>query len=257
MSYSRRIDRPNYAELNPFRLYMNANQYSIGNPFLRPSFTDNIEVYYMFKDKFSTSLNYTHNSNLYGQIPIVDLKTNTQVYTNINFLSSDIFSLSTIYSMKKSFLQSDFQWDLSYSNSYSNSQITYSSLKGFSSSFTLSNQIKTPLKGLTMNLFGMYSFPGITSLVTYNSYYTINTGVMYRTKNKKFVYGLSINDVFKSMLPQVQMYSNGVILEGTNYSDNRSIRFSLTYNFGNNKVQVEEREIKNEEEIGRTKSEEK
>ena len=80
---------------------------------------------------------------------------------------------------------------------------------------------------------------------------------MYRSKNKKFVYGLSINDVFKSMLPQVQMYSNGVILEGTNYSDNRSIRFSLTYNFGNNKVQVEEREIKNEEEIGRTKSEEK
>ncbi len=256
-SYSRRIDRPNYAELNPFRLYMNANQYSIGNPFLRPSFTDNIEVYYMFKDKFSTSLNYTHNSNLYGQIPIVDLKTNTQVYTNINFLSSDIVSLSTIYSMKKSFLQSDFQWDLSYSNSYSNSQITYSSLKGFSSSFTLSNQIKTPLKGLTMNLFGMYSFPGITSLVTYNSYYTINTGVMYRSKNKKFVYGLSINDVFKSMLPQVQMYSNGVILEGTNYSDNRSIRFSLTYNFGNNKVHVEDREIKNEEEISRTKSEEK
>jgi cytochrome c oxidase cbb3-type subunit 3 len=72
-----------------------------------------------------------------------------------------------------------------------------------------------------------------------------------------WIHGGSINDVFKSMLPQVQMYSNGVILEGTNYSDNRSIRFSLTYNFGNNKVHVEDREIKNEEEISRTKSEEK
>lgn len=252
-SYSRRIDRPNYAELNPFRLYMNANQYSIGNPFLRPSFTDNIEVYYIFKDKFSSTFNYSQSSNLYSQIPIVDLKTNTQVYTNMNFLSSDIFSLTTVYSLKKSFIQSDFQWDFSYSNSYSNSEITYSSLKGFSSSLNLSNQIKTPIKGLSMNLFGMYSFPGISGLFKYNSFYSVNTGFIYRSKNKKFVYGLSINDVFKSNKPRVQMYSNGVILDGLNYNDNRSVRFSLTYNFGNNKVQVEDNAIKNEEEINRTK----
>ena len=51
------------------------------------------------------------------------------------------------------------------------------------------------------------------------------------------------------------MYSNGVLLDVVNYNDNQSVRFSLTYNFGNKKVQIEDKEIKNNEEIERTKSE--
>ena len=253
VNYSRRIDRPNYAELNPFRIYLNANQYTIGNPFLRPSFADNFELFYMYKDKFSTTLNYAYNSNLYSQIPIVDEKTNTQVYTNINFLTTHFYTFTAIYTLNYKWLQSNLQWTTNYSKSYSNSKITYSSLEGFSSSFNLSNQIKTPIKRLSMSLDGIYSFPGITGLVKMQSYYTINSGFMYRTKNKKFVLGLTINDIFRSMRPKMQMYSNGVLLYVINYKDNRSVRFSLTYNFGNNKVQVENREIKNEEEIDRTK----
>ena len=253
LNYTRRIDRPNYAELNPFRLYLNANQYSIGNPYLRPSFADNLELFYMYKDNFSTSLNYAHNSNLYGQIPIVDVNTNTQVYTNINFLTTDLYTLSTMYSLKNKWLQSDIQGNVSYSEAYSNSKITYSSLKGFSSNINLSNQIKTPIKRLSMTLSGMYSFPGITGLVKMESYYTINSGFMYRSKNRKFVFGLTLSDIFRSMRPNMQMYSNGVLLDVVNYKDSRCVRFSLTYNFGNNKVQVDDQVIKNEEEIDRTK----
>ena len=253
VNYSRRIDRPNYAELNPFRLYLNANQYTIGNPFLRPSFADNFEVFYYYKDKFSTTLNYAHNSNLYGQIPIVDVNTNKQIYTNINFLTTDFYTLSTTYSLRNNWLQSDVQWSANYSEAYSASKITYTSLKGFSSSLNLSNQIKTPIKRLSMTLNGIYSFPGISGLVKMESFYTVNSGFMYRSKNRQFVFGLSINDIFRSMRPKIQMYSNGVLLDVVNYKDNRSVRFSLTYNFGNNKVQVEDREIKNEEEIDRTK----
>ena len=104
-----------------------------------------------------------------------------------------------------------------------------------------------------MTLNGIYSFPGISGLVKMESFYTVNSGFMYRSKNRQFVFGLSINDIFRSMRPKIQMYSNGVLLDVVNYKDNRSVRFSLTYNFGNNKVQVEDREIKNEEEIDRTK----
>ena len=78
---------------------------------------------------------------------------------------------------------------------------------------------------------------------------------MYRTKNRKFVIGLTISDIFRSMKPLMKMYSNGVLLDVVNYNVNQSVRFSLTYNFGNKKVQVEDVEIKNNEEIGRTKTE--
>ena len=76
---------------------------------------------------------------------------------------------------------------------------------------------------------------------------------MYRSKNRKFVFGLTLSDIFRSMRPNMQMYSNGVLLDVVNYKDSRCVRFSLTYNFGNNKVQVDDQVIKNEEEIDRTK----
>ena len=41
-SYSRRIDRPNYGQLNPFVFYLDPYTYEEGNPNLQPQFTDNI-----------------------------------------------------------------------------------------------------------------------------------------------------------------------------------------------------------------------
>jgi hypothetical protein len=108
---------------------------------------------------------------------------------------------------------------------------------------------------LSVTLSGSYAFPSTTGIVNVESYYGVNSGLMYRTKNRKFVVGLTINDIFRSMKPLMKMYSNGVLLDVVNYNDNQSIRFSLTYNFGNKKVQLEDVEIKNDEEIERTKLE--
>lgn len=254
-NYAKRLDRPDYAQLNPFRFYVNANQYAIGNPFLRPSYTGNYELYFMFKDKFSSTLGLNHTTDAYGQIPVVDVATNKQVYTYINYLSYDYLTLNLVYSLKNRWLQSDLQGNVGYSKAYSNSSITYAKLEGFSANVMISNQIKTPIKGLSLSVTGNYVFPSTSGIVQMGSYYGVNSGVMYRTKNRKFVYGLTCNDMFRSMKPLMKMYSNGVFLDVVNYNDNQSIRFSLTYNFGNKKVQIEDKEIKNNEEIERSKTE--
>ena len=254
-NYAKRLDRPDYAQLNPFRFYVNANQYAIGNPFLRPSYTGNYELYFMYKDKFSSTFGLNRTTDAYGQIPVVDVATNNQVYTYINYLSYDYFTLNLAYSYKNTWLESDAQYTLGYSKAYSNSTITYANVEGFSANLMVTNQIKTPKKGLSVTLVGSYAFPSTTGIVKVESYYGVNSGVMYRTKNRKFVVGLTFNDIFQSMKPLMKMYSNGVLLDVINYNDNQSVRFSLTYNFGNNKVQVEDKSIKNEEEIERSKTE--
>lgn len=254
-NYAKRLDRPDYAQLNPFRFYVNANQYAIGNPFLRPSYTGNYELYFIYKDKFSSTFGLNHTTDAYGQIPVVDVATNKQVYTYFNYLSYDYFTLNLAYSYKNTWIQSDVQCNVGYSKAYSNSTITYSKVNGFSTNLMVSNQIKTPKKGLSVTLVGSYAFPSTTGIVKVESYYGLNSGLMYRTKNRKFVVGLTFNDIFRSMKPLMKMYSNGVLLDVVNYNDNQSVRFSLTYNFGNKKVQIEDKEIKNDEEIERTKSE--
>src|SRR5699024_5908841 len=44
LSYGRRIDRPMYSYLDPFREYFNIYSYREGNPFLRPAYNNNLEL---------------------------------------------------------------------------------------------------------------------------------------------------------------------------------------------------------------------
>ncbi len=59
LSLSRRINRPTYNQLNPFRSYVDATSYRTGNPYLRPETSYNIELTHTFKEKFSAALTYS------------------------------------------------------------------------------------------------------------------------------------------------------------------------------------------------------
>lgn len=54
--YSRRIDRPNYKDLNPFTYPLDRYTFYGGNPFLLPSYSDNIEITHTYKNKMTTGL---------------------------------------------------------------------------------------------------------------------------------------------------------------------------------------------------------
>ncbi|PKP14745.1 MAG: hypothetical protein CVU07_13295, partial [Bacteroidetes bacterium HGW-Bacteroidetes-23] len=43
-NYNKRINRPSYNNLNPFRFYSTPFNFAEGNPFLQPSFSDNFEI---------------------------------------------------------------------------------------------------------------------------------------------------------------------------------------------------------------------
>jgi hypothetical protein len=63
INYGRRIDRPYYQDLNPFLSPIDKFTYYTGNPFLKPSFTDNIELSHTYKSKFTTTLSYSKTRN--------------------------------------------------------------------------------------------------------------------------------------------------------------------------------------------------
>ncbi|KQS36325.1 TonB-dependent receptor [Pedobacter sp. Leaf194] len=59
LNYGRRIDRPYYQDLNPFYSPLDKFTYYVGNPFLRPAFTQSIELSHTFKNKITTTLGYS------------------------------------------------------------------------------------------------------------------------------------------------------------------------------------------------------
>ncbi|WP_316766076.1 outer membrane beta-barrel protein [Pedobacter frigiditerrae] len=73
INYGRRIDRPYYQDLNPFLSPIDKFTYYTGNPFLKPSFTDNIELSHTYKSRFTTTLSYSKTRNDVNEtIEIVD-----------------------------------------------------------------------------------------------------------------------------------------------------------------------------------------
>jgi outer membrane receptor protein involved in Fe transport len=59
LNYGRRIDRPYYQDLNPFFSPLDKFTYYVGNPFLKPSFTQSIELSHTYKSKITTTFGYS------------------------------------------------------------------------------------------------------------------------------------------------------------------------------------------------------
>ncbi len=86
-SYSRRVDRPTGAILNPFRLYNGPLAYSQGNPNLKPQTTDSYELGYEIRDKtgtyYSATLYYRDNRKSFTTVT-EDLGAGVLLTTNEN-----------------------------------------------------------------------------------------------------------------------------------------------------------------------------
>ncbi len=67
-NYGRRIERPNYQDMNPFQFFLDQYTFRMGNPNLLPQFTHNVELSHNYKGVFNTTLNYTRTTDVINDI---------------------------------------------------------------------------------------------------------------------------------------------------------------------------------------------
>ncbi|RFS16393.1 outer membrane beta-barrel family protein [Emticicia sp. C21] len=67
LSIGRRIDRPNYRDMNPFTYPMDRFTYYGGNPFLQPTFSYNAELSYTYNNMVTTTLQYSQSNNVISE----------------------------------------------------------------------------------------------------------------------------------------------------------------------------------------------
>ena len=89
-SYTRRINRPGYSQLNPFRTYISANSYTEGDPNLNPQFSDQVSLTVGYGQHLNLSLMYQHNSDLIMQHPEVNPDNGEQSLVWENFGTQEI-----------------------------------------------------------------------------------------------------------------------------------------------------------------------
>lgn len=95
LNLNRRIERPGYGQLNPFKYYLDPTTYREGNPYLRPQTTYTAELAYTFKSKFFFQGGFAHTSNNIIEIiaPSADNQ-NVTVQTNLNLAATDLIYLN-------------------------------------------------------------------------------------------------------------------------------------------------------------------
>lgn len=118
LSYNRQLTRPNYSDLNPFRFFLNENDYSEGNPNLVPAFSNNLNLNFSFNNTVFVDLYYRDNGAYIGQYAFQDNVNQTLLQINQNAeeslsygidvtLSTNILPFWSIYSYNSLFYEAE------------------------------------------------------------------------------------------------------------------------------------------------------
>ncbi|MBC5991908.1 outer membrane beta-barrel family protein [Pontibacter cellulosilyticus] len=251
-NYSRRIQRPNYGNLNPFFSYRDPYTYWQGNPNLRSQYTHSIGVTQVFKKTYNLVLNYQLNKDVIAELPAIDPATATTIYYIGNVDDSKSMSLTGIVPvkiMKK--------WDsnntilLSYSefNMVVNNEPVLN--EQFFYMFQSNQNIALP-KNFKLELNGTYYGPSAYALYEVEPRWWVNLGIKKSFMEDKLDLSLNFNDIFKTQrIVLAAKVGEGNINDFDQYFRQRSVNATLRYRFSKG-AKVDERRRTNLEELNRT-----
>ena len=100
LSYSRRVRRPRFTELNPFFTFSDPRNQFVGNPDLDPEFSDSYElehIKYWEKASFSSAIFYRHRTDVIKRI-LVPLSGDSTLLQNQNLKGQDDIGLDLTFS---------------------------------------------------------------------------------------------------------------------------------------------------------------
>jgi hypothetical protein len=98
LSYSRRVDRPNYSDLNPFVQYLDVYTRTSGNVNLNPVFANNFELSYNYKNSLNISAFYTMTNGIINPVYLQSDTGKIELITLENLSSETSAGLSISYS---------------------------------------------------------------------------------------------------------------------------------------------------------------
>ncbi len=252
-NYSKRIQRPNFFQLNPNIYFTNPFQTIEGNAFLQPAFIDNFELTNTYKN-FVTKLYYSYEDNLFSQVPLADSTTNIIRFTNENFINTKRFGISENYTFDKIiWWSSNNSFDINYSKSEFNLEEAQDSQEGINATISTYNDINLNAdKTLNMGINYWYSFPGINGVYKTKSASSLSLSIQYVLLDKNLNISLRGNDLFKSSAERNESRVNGVLQTARYYYDSRSLQLSVSYKFGNKALKAKTHKTGNSEERSRT-----
>ncbi|WP_411766191.1 TonB-dependent receptor domain-containing protein [Winogradskyella sp. A3E31] len=241
-NYKRSITRPDYATLNPFTFFLNENTVIVGNPNLQPTFTDHFIFGTNFLKHFAFEFYYINYDGAINEIPRQDNDTNIIAYTPVNLDKVvdygfdlqfyygtnrwNIFALNSVYNMTE---EVDFGSDSVELSQWSNLSILSGGLSLLEDN------------SLNINLSLLYATKYLQGLAFIDDLFQSDLAISKSLWNKKAVISLSATDLFNMQDKSISINYLNQSNSRLNNVDNRTVKLGFRYNFGNTKLNTNER----------------
>ncbi|MBO9151460.1 TonB-dependent receptor domain-containing protein [Chitinophaga sp. GCM10012297] len=243
ISYSRRLQRPSYDDLNPFEFYLDRYTKAGGNPNLRPQYSSNFDLTHTFKSFLTTAIGYSHTTDMLSRIlePGVDSETGDTtivVYRYMNVAKKDNVNLNISAPVPVTKWWKTFTTFSVFYNAFEttvNGELIKRSSGGF---FGNTQHTFTLGKGYTAEASFWYNSSQISQegLFRMNPMYAFNVGFQKTVLDKKGTIRLNVNDVFNTQRFGGTYSVTNRDIKLANRWDSRQVRVSFTYRFGNSNV---------------------
>ena len=250
-SYTRRISRPGYSQLNPFRTYISANAFTEGDPDLDPQFSDQVSLTVGYGQHLNLSLLYQHNSNLIMQHPEVNPDNGEQRLIWENFgtqsLAGAALSVSELPITK--WLNLSANYFAAYNSNVSTSDDSYSD-GSFLQSFYGSLNFLLP-KEWKIEIGGFGSGNMTMGYMNIRPMYMLFGGIKKNLWDGRGTIALNVQDLLRSFRTSITSYSGDVLTYSIDQHINmQKITLSFSYRFGT-ASNVRRRNVGNVEESSR------
>jgi outer membrane receptor protein involved in Fe transport len=242
-TYKRSITRPSYTDLNPFTFFINENTVALGNPNLVPTYRDHYKIGVSFLEYFTVEAYYINYDGAILELPRQNNDTNILAYTPTNLDKMVDYGFDFAFDFYPTNT-----WNLYFVTSFYNiSQETnfgegFVELSQWSNYSELSNNLSI-LKDNSLNLNLTLTWVGqsIVNLSTVEDRLFSSLSISKSLLNKKAIISLTVEDIFNYQNETYNVnYLNQLSTSFTDV-DSRFIKLGFRYNFGNTKLNTNER----------------
>ena len=252
-SYSRRIDRPGYDDLNPFLYYLDPYTFGKGNPFLKPQYTNNFEFDYTYNKTISVNIGYSQTNDAITQILLTDTAKKATYQTNLNLQTQNSYyiSINSPYTINKWFT-GNINVN-GYYNQFIGNSILGANLNRGQAAFNTKITQSFLFSGFRAELLENYQSEQTYGLFDVKAQYSIDMGISRSFAEKKMNIKFSVSDIFNTRTNDVDLHYQADQLQIKQKNESRIARLTLTYNFGNSKIKAHNHQSGLEDEKGRVK----
>ncbi len=252
LSYARKIQRPRYQSLNPFRYFVNENNFNVGNPNLVPSIDDKVSLSYSYKNSLFLEAYYQHVDNSLEILNFQDNDAFTLRQLDANILTYQQYSFDMVYSASLSerifaslitstyYLENEFYAIESAQETYLNSTMGF-----FAQAYS---QISFDKTG---DFFSEITVRYISNLISgsidYNNIFNTSLSFQKSFWNKSAQVSFGIDDIFNTN--NVEVVSRYYNQDNSYFARPESRKFwiGFRYQFGNYTLKENNRQLQIQE----------